>query len=106
MATLVHVPTLKRLSSLHISCAEDEGEGDGRFAFYATGDGIAFSVKSDPVEIGETWQDLTGYARPTIQHVRLHDGEKQVVELADGEGGAIISLFMDAHTLEIVYKYL
>ena len=104
LASLVRVPALQRLSSLHISCTRDEGEGDGRFTFRATGDGITFSVKSDLVRIGETWQDFTGYAGPTTYHVRLHD-DQQGVDLADGEGGAVIFLFTDAHTLGIGYKY-
>lgn len=98
-STIVRVPALRHLSSLWITLVEDE------YAFRATGDGIAFSVRSDFWRISEAWQDLTGYARPTIRHVRLHD-EPGSADPYLSEDGTVISLLMDADTLEVGSGYV
>jgi hypothetical protein len=99
-SALIRVPAFRRLSSLRVSITNDDAPW---FTFCATGDGIALSVKSDLLRIGETWQDLTGHARPTIRHVRLYNNPE--VDLYGGDGGTVISLLMDAHTLEIGSTY-
>ena len=95
VSTIVRIPALQRLSSLRISMGED---GD-RFTLYATGDGITLATKSNLREVAEVWHDLTGYARPTVRHVRLHDDEDE--GHFGGAGSTAISLLLDAHTLEI-----
>ena len=100
VSTIVRIPALQRLSSLQISV--EEGDDDG-FTLHATGDGIKLSTKSNLRDVAEVWNDLTGYARPTIRHVRLHDD----VEGGHfgGAGSTALSLLLDAHTLEIGNGY-
>ena len=94
-STVVRVPALQRLSSLYITCMEDR-----RYTFRATGEEITFSVKCDLLGMTEAWEDLTQHARPTIRHIRLHD-HPEGFEINPPNGGTVISLFADAHTLEI-----
>lgn len=96
-SALVRVPALQRLSSLVISATEDFL--NGWFELRATGEEIAFTVKCGLGRIAETWQDITGYAKPTIRHVCLENSEGR--RLHSGKGDGIIALFEDAHTLEI-----
>jgi len=98
-STIVRVPALRHLSSLWITFADDT------YAFHATGDGITFSVKTDLCYISEVWQDLTGYARPTIRHVRLHDELEMAGPYSD-DTGTIISFLMDVDTLEVGNGYV
>jgi len=102
LSSLICVPAFQRLSSLYVSYTE--GDWEDWFTFRATGDGIMFSVASPLPEIVEDWKDLTGHARPTIHYVRLQDYPRNKF-LDEHEGGAVICLFEDAHTLEIGYPY-
>ena len=102
LSSLVHVPALQHLSSLHISVPEG---GWGCSVFHATGDGIVFSVGSSSLTIARDWQELTGHPRPTIHHIRLQDCPQDVI-VDQGGDIAVISLFADAHTLEIGCPYV
>jgi len=77
------------------------GDDYDRFTLRATGDGIVFTIESDFSSIVETWQDLTGYAEPTIRHVRLENSSEEVDLTSDSVYNTIISLFADAHTIEV-----
>ena len=97
VSTIIRIPALQRLSSLRISVEEEDDDG---FTLYATGDGITLSTKSNLREVAEVWHDLTGYARPTIRHVRLRDDAEDRGHFG-GAGSTAISLLLDADTLEI-----
>ena len=98
LPTIFRVPALQRLSSLSVfpsgDCDHDY------FTCRAIGDDITFTVKDENI-VG-AWRNLTGYARPTIQHVRLDNPDNGYTDLA--EGGAT-TWFMDVHTLEIGRGY-
>ena len=100
LSTIIRIPALQRLSSLWISM---DGE-DEEFTLCATGDGITLSTKSDLRNIAEVWQDLTGYVRPTIRHIRLYD-DGGYYPHGGGDGVTAVSLFTDVHTLEIGKTY-
>ena len=100
LSSLVRVPDLQRLSSLCIS----EDNAEDWFTFRATGGGLVFSVESSLADIVGDWQDLTKHARPIIRHIRLQYYPEYGVPGGRG-GGAVISLFTDAHTLEVGYPY-
>ena len=99
-STIFRVPALRRLSSLLISIVE-EGGNYFWFAFRATGDEIVFTVKCFPGSIEKVWQDLTGYARPSIKHVRLENPKDH--PLGNNASIAVATLFADVHTLEIAH---
>jgi hypothetical protein len=101
LSTIIRIPALQRLSSLWISMDDDN---DDQFILRATGDGITLSTKSDLSDIMEVWQDLTGYARPTIRHIRLYD-DADVGPHDGGDGVTVAALLTDAHTLEIGEGY-
>ena len=94
LSTIIRVPALSRLSSLRIS-SQQHGS---LYTLHATGDGITFFAKCLAREFTETWEDFTGYARPTIHHVRLEDGPE--VDSC-GDHVTLLSLLSDVHTLEI-----
>ena len=102
LSTIVRVPAFHRLSSLLISTTEDYR--NGWFSFRATGHEIILTVKCGLHDIGEAWRDLTGYAGPTIQHIRLENSKDR--RLGNGKGDRVTTLFMDAHTLEIGRGYV
>ena len=102
LPTIFHVPALQRLSSLSIY--PQKGFDFYWATFRATGDGITFIVEDLFDEILGIWKNLTGYARPTIEHVRLDNPDKVAVDI-DGADG-MITLLMDAHTLEIGLGYV
>ena len=95
LPTIFHVPALQRLSSLSIY--PQKGFDFYWATFRATGDGITFIVEDFFDEILGIWKNLTGYAKPTIQHIRLDNPCRDL----DG----MITLFIDAHTLEIGLGY-
>ena len=107
LSTLCRVPALRRISSLrfHIGCNDNNQH---YLTLYATGDDIAFTINCNPKCIAGAWRDLTGYAGPTIQHVRL-ENPFNVDFGGYRDDGAAVALFADAHTLEIgkgcVYLY-
>ena len=98
VSTIVRIPALQRLSSLRISTGDDDD--DDEFTLYATGDGITLSTKSNLRDMAEVWNDLTGYARPTIRDVHLYS-DVDDDPCAGGTGSTALSLLLDAHTLEI-----
>jgi hypothetical protein len=95
LSTLIRVPAFQRFSSLVISAPQ----GLSWFMLYATGDDIVLTAEYFPGRIAEMWQDLTGYAKPTIQHVRLENPDN--FDFAGHECSGITTLFTDVHTLEI-----
>ena len=98
LSTIIRVPALQHLSSLRIGSDDDE-----RHTLDATGDGIAFSARCFPGDIAKTWEDFTGYARPTIRHVHLDDSGAIDRERSNL---TLSSVLLDAHTLEIGVGYL
>ena len=100
LSTIIRVPAFQRLSSLTISSEDAE-----MYTISATGDKIALTAECFLRDFAETWEDLTGYAKPVIRHVRLYDGS-DCVDHCCGENTSVILLMMDAHTLEIGYNYL
>jgi len=70
------------------------------FTLRATGDGILFTIESDLPRVPETWQDLTGYAEPTIRHLRLENCSAEVTLPRDVDD-TVISLLADVHTMEV-----
>ena len=100
LSTIIYVPAFRHISSLRIG--SDEADC---YTLYATGDGITFSARCFPHNLITTWEDFTGYARPTVRHIHL-DGSGPWVELY-GEYGDItfVSVLLDAHTLEIGEGY-
>lgn len=101
LSTIIRIPALQRLSSLWISM----DEGDVEFTLRATGDGIMLSTKSYLQNVAEAWQDLTGYVRPTIRHIRLYDDVEDDEPHVGGDGMTVVSLLTDVHTLEIGRHY-
>ena len=99
-STLFRVPALQRLSSLVISVTDDS-HGTYLFTLRAVGDDIAFTVECDPGCTAEAWEDLTGYAGPTIQRVRLENPANLGFGFDESDG--VLTLLKDAHTLEIGY---
>ena len=100
LSTIIRVPAFQRLSSLLISSEDAE-----MYTISATGDGIALTAECILQDFAETWEDLTGYAKPVIRHVRLYDGP-ECVDHCCGENTSVILLMMDAHALEVGYNYL
>jgi len=98
LSTIIRVPPFCRLSSLRISSSQDT-----TCSLYATGDGITFSAECFARNFAETWGGLTGYARPTIRHIRL-EGGRGVGDCGD-YGIMFVSVLSDAHTLEIGNGY-
>jgi hypothetical protein len=102
LSTIIRVPALQRLSSLRISF-----DSEGELILGATGDTIALLVKTSLHDIAEDWQDLTGYTRPAIRHVRLYDYPESARDYYGGsDERAIIPLLMDAYTLDVGSDYL
>ena len=102
VSTIIRIPALQRLSSLRISPGDEEDFD--KFILHATGDGITLSTKSNLGDIAKVWNDLTGYARPTIRHVHLHSDVDDDLGTG-GTASTVVSLLLDAHTLEIGYGY-
>jgi hypothetical protein len=105
LSTIVRVPALQRLSSLQTSYKGEFAPGPLRLL--ATGDGITLSVIAFPLDVAEVWQDIVGYARPTIHHIRLCDypeGGPGHTRVSDNS--TVVPLLADAHTLEVGRGYL
>jgi len=85
---------LRCLSSLRIGSDDPD-----YYTLHATGDGITLSVGCFPSVLAETWENITGCAKPTIRHVHLDDSGPWVEPY--GGGVTFVSLLLDAHTLEI-----
>ena len=100
LSTIFRVPALQRLSSLRISSEDAE-----MYTMSATGDRIALTVKCSPRDFAETWEDLTGYAKPVVRHIRLYDGPDDI-EHYFPDNNTIVLLMLDAQTLEVGYNYM
>jgi hypothetical protein len=98
LSAIIRVPALCRLSTLRISPGDTS-----TYTLYATGGGIVFSIECFAHNLTEIWDDFTGYAGPTIHHIRLDDGPE--VGYWPGHDIAFVSLLLDAHTLEIGNDY-
>jgi hypothetical protein len=102
LSTLIRVPVFRRLSSILFSVRKDLTEPSW-FTLQATGDDVVFTIDCEPNCIVGAWQDLTGYAKPTIQRVRFENPNRINYSGDESGVGAVIALFMDAHTVEIGY---
>jgi hypothetical protein len=100
LSTTIRIPGFQRLSSLRIS-----SEDADLYTISATGDGIVITTDCFLDDFAETWEDLTGYAKPVIRHIRLYDGPKYVDHCC-GDNTAVVLLMMDAQTLEVGLNYL
>ncbi|KAF9787506.1 hypothetical protein BJ322DRAFT_729341 [Thelephora terrestris] len=99
LAPRFHAPAFQRLSSLTISI-----DDDSPWAFHATGHETTLTFNHAFKEIVYGWEDVTGFTRPTIQHVPLENRDGiEVGPEEENRGG--LPLFMDAHTLEIGRGY-
>ena len=98
LSTIIRVPALQHLSSLRIGLDDEECH-----TLHATGDGIAFSARCFPGDIARTLEEFTGYARPVIRHVHLDDSGAIDCEY---NNLTLVSVLLDAHTLEIGLNYL
>lgn len=100
LSTIILVPAFQRLSSIRISSADAE-----TYTISATGNDITLTAECSPHDFAETWEDLTGYAKPVIRHVRLHDG-LECVDHCCSDYTTVVLLMVDAQTLEVGYSYL
>ena len=100
LSTIFRVPGFQRLSSLRISSEDAE-----MYTMSATGDRIALTAKCSPRDFAETWEDLAGYAKPAIRHIRLYDGPDEVDHYCP-DNNTIVLLMLDAHTLEVGFNYM
>jgi hypothetical protein len=101
LSNVIRVPAFQRLTSLRISLEDELGD---LHTIRATGDGISLSAKSWALDVAEDWQHLTGYARPTIHHVRLYDRQPDKYPYCD-LSTMITALMVDAYTLDIGLTY-
>jgi hypothetical protein len=101
LSTIIHVPALRRLSSLRISSEADDPE---MYTISATGDGFTFTLNYFLRDFAETWENLTGYAKPVIRHIRLYDGPEEVDHYSR-DNNTVILLMVDAQTLEVGLNY-
>jgi hypothetical protein len=101
LSTIIRIPAFQRLSSLHISSKY------GEYQLFAEGDGVRLSIKVLD-ELTEDWENLTGYAKPVIRHIRFYDGPERVDHFDHfvAENSAVALLMMNAQTLEVGYNYL
>ena len=101
LSTIFRVPAFRRLSSLQISSDSDADI----YTLSATGDDITLTAKCYPRDFTETWEDLTGEAKPVIRHIRLYDDGSEEVDHSCGDNSTIILLMVDAQTLEVGLNY-
>jgi len=100
LSTVIRVPAFQRLSSLRIS-----SEDADMYTLSATGDGIEFTAECGLRDFAETWEDLTGYAKPIIRHVRLYDGPEPIDHCCS-DNTTVVLLMLDAQTLEVGFNYV
>ena len=93
LSNIIRAPALQHISSLRIGSDEVDC-----VTIYATGDGITFSARCFPQNLLTTWEDFTGYARPTVRCIHLEDSGLWVEFYGDI---TFVSVLLDAHTLEI-----
>jgi hypothetical protein len=101
LSTLVRVPALRQLSSLQISSMNE-----GVYTLSATGDGITLIIKCFSHHFTGTWEDLTGYAKPVIRHVRIYDGPGGADHHHTTVTTTAVQLMADAQTLEVGLNYV
>jgi len=102
LSTVIRVPAFERLSTLRISLENESGDWH---TLCSTGDGISLSTKSWALDVMENWQDLTGYARPIIQHVCLYDQKREGIHPHGDFCTTITGMMVDAHTVDIGLTY-
>jgi len=102
LSTIIRIPALQRLSFLLITM--DDDADSSWYRLRATGDGIMLSTTCHVRNIAEVWQDLTGYVRPTIHHIRFND-DLDDSDHDDHDGVTLASLLVDVRTLEIGKGY-
>ena len=101
LSTLIHIPAFQHISSLYISPKED-GKVSCWPLLRATGQDITFTVDGDPDDVVAAWEGLVGYLRPTIQcNCYESPGHFCNNGLQVGTSEIILTLFTDAHTLNI-----
>ena len=100
LSTIFRVPALRRLSTLHISSADAD-----IYKVSATGDRITLTTTSFLCHFAESWEDLTGYEKPVIRHIRLYDGPLGVNHRSCGNSTIILQM-VDAQTLEVGLNYV
>ena len=106
LSTTIRIPAFQRLSLLHISSGDDDMPPE--YTLYATGDDIAIKTDCSLNKLAETWEDLTGYAKPIIHHIRLYDGPASINHYCWGDSSnncSVALLMMDAQTLEVGFNY-
>ena len=108
LSTTIRIPAFQRLSSLRISSGSDIDihYDDDVYTLHAAGDDITIKVACSSHKLAETWEDLTGYAKPIICHIRLYDGPEFVEDECCDDYSSVALLMMDAQTLEVGSTYL
>jgi len=106
LSTTIRIPAFQRLSSLRISLGSSEELDDIVYTLYAAGDGITVKTDCLLANFAETWEALTGYAKPIIRHIRLYDGPDHVDHDCWDDNSSAVLLMMDAQTLEVGFNYL
>jgi len=97
----IRIPAFQRLSSLRISLKEDDV-----YRLSAAGDEITMTTECVLSDFAETWEELTGYAKPVIRHIRLYDGPESVDHYYYGNNSTFVLLMMNVQTLEVGFNYL
>ncbi len=103
LSTTIRIPAFQRLSFLRISSWDED-----TYTLYATGDDIAIQADCSLNKFAEIWEDLTGYAKPIIRHIRLYDGPELEDHSCWGDNRdncSVALLMMDAQTLEVGFNY-
>jgi len=99
LSTVIRIPALQRLSSLQISSKY------GAYRLFAEGDDVTLTIKgSNDIE---DWENLTGYAKPVIRHIRLYDRPIPAgTAMVENTNNVAASLLANAQILEVGYTYL
>ena len=100
LSTTIRIPAFQRLSSLLISSQDAD-----MYTLSATGDEITFTTECFLDDFAETWEDLTGYAKPVIRHIRLYDGPEEIDHFYPANS-TVVLLMIDAQSLEVGFNYL
>ena len=103
LSTIIRVPAIRHLSSIRTSYGRAVDE---TIRLLATGGGIALDVVTFLHDMPEVWEDIVGYARPTIRHVHLRGFPEGSSDASVIDGRAVFPLLADAHTLEVGRGYL
>jgi len=106
LSTTIRIPAFQRLSSLRISLGSGDIAAYDMYTLHAAGDDIKIKAASSLNKLAETWEDLTGYAKPIIRHIRLYDGPEFVEHECWNDNSSVALLMIDAQTLEVGSNYL